>query len=275
MRRAWFLNSAANGVLIVFGLLMIAPIYWVLVTSVLPPDQRYQLPPHWIPTTLDFSSFGRVFVLIPFGGMFLNSLKVTGLITIGALTTSVLAAYAFARLRFPGRDLLFIVFLAGLMVPQQITVIPVFVLMRALSLVDTHASLVLPALVNALGIFLLRQFFLTIPRELDEAAKIDGAGHLTILFRVIIPLSWPAISALTIFLFQAYWNDFFWPNVFLSSTDQLTLPLGLVALQGAQGEAEVVVVFAAVSLLVAPLLVLFLFFQKNLIESIASTGLKG
>jgi multiple sugar transport system permease protein len=207
--------------------------------------------------------------------MFLNSLKVTGLITIGALITSVLAAYAFARLRFPGRNLLFIVFLAGLMVPQQITVIPVFVLMRALNLVDTHASLVLPALVNALGIFLLRQFFMTIPRELDEAAKIDGAGHLTILFRVIIPLSWPAISALTIFLFQAYWNDFFWPNVFLSSTDQLTLPLGLVALQGAQGEAEVVVVFAAVSLLVAPLLVLFLFFQKNLIESIASTGLKG
>jgi multiple sugar transport system permease protein len=275
MRRAWLFNSAANGLLVVFGILMIAPIYWVLVTSVLPPDQRYQLPPRWIPTTLDFSSFGRVFTLIPFGGMFLNSLKVTGLITLGALTTSVLAAYAFARLRFPGRDLLFIVFLAGLMVPQQITVIPVFVLMRSFQLVDTHAALVLPALVNALGIFLLRQFFMSIPKELDEAAKIDGAGHLTILFRVIIPLSWPAISALTIFLFQAYWNDFFWPNVFLSSTDQLTLPLGLVALQGAQGEAEVVVVFAAVSLLVAPLLILFLFFQKNLIESIASTGLKG
>jgi multiple sugar transport system permease protein len=275
MRVAKLLRSAPNGVLVLFGLLMVAPIYWVLVTSVLPPDQRYQLPPRWIPSTFDFSSFGRVFVLIPYGGMFLNSLKVTGLITLGAVTTSVLAAYAFARLRFPGRDLLFMLFLAGLMVPQQITVIPVFVLMRSFQLVDTHASLVLPALVNVLGIFLLRQFFMSIPKELDEAAKIDGAGHLTILFRIIVPLSWPAISALTIFIFQAYWNDFFWPNIFLSSTDQLTLPLGLVALQGAQGEAEVVVVFAAVSLLVAPLLVLFLFFQRNLIDSIASTGLKG
>jgi len=207
--------------------------------------------------------------------MFLNSLKITVIITVGSVATSVLAAYAFARLEFPGRDALFIFFLGGLMVPQQITVLPVFIGMRWLGLVDTHEAVYLPALVSALGIFLLRQFFVGIPRDLDDAARIDGAGHLTILLRIIVPLAAPAITALAIFQAQVYWNDFFWPNVFLSTTSKLTLPLGLVALQGGQGGKEPVVVFAAMALGVAPLLLLFVGFQRQLVDSIASTGLKG
>jgi multiple sugar transport system permease protein len=264
----------ASAFLVAFGGLMIAPIAWVFVTAVMPQDQRFALPPHWIPRSVEFGAFGRVPDLIPVGRMFLNSLEIATIVTAGALITSVLAAYAFARLEFPGRDLLFLLFLSGLMIPQQITVIPVFILMRRLGLVDRHPSVFLPGMVSALGIFLLRQYFQRIPTELDEAARIDGAGHLTILRRIILPLAMPANSALAIFLFQASWNDFFWPNVFLSSTDKLTLPLGLVALRGAHGEGEAVVVFAAITLIVAPLLILFLIFQRPLVESIANTGLK-
>ena len=260
---------------VAIGALMLAPVVWVLVTTVMPANQRFDLPPHWIPSSLHFGAFGKVFDLIPFGRMFLNSLKITAIITVGSLLTSVLAAYAFARLEFKGRDALFLFFLAGLMVPQQITVLPVFIGMRWLGLVDSHAAVFLPGLVSALGIFLLRQYFMGIPRELDDAARIDGAGHLTILFRIIVPLAAPAITALGIFQFQLYWNDFFWPNVFLSTTDKLTLPLGLVALQGTQGGTEPVVVFAAIALVVAPLLLLFLVFQRQLVESIATAGLKG
>lgn len=273
MRRAG--NLAVSALLVALGLLMIAPIVWVFVTTILPADQRFSLPPTWIPTEFDFSAFGKVFDLIPFWEMLLNSIVITGVITLGAVTTSVLAAYAFARMEFRGREPLFILFLAGLMIPQQITIIPVFIAMRELGLVDTRASVFLPFLVNALGIFLLRQYMLTIPRELDDAARVDGAGRLTTLRRIILPLSRPAIVALAIFLFQVYWNDFFWPNVFLSSPDKLTLPLGLVSLQGAQGESEAVVVFAAITLIVFPLLLIFLVFQRALVDSIASSGVKG
>jgi len=257
-----------------FAVLMVAPVFWLFVTAVLPADDRFSLPPHWIPTSFDFSPFSRVSELVPIGRMAWNSVKVTSLITVGATLTSVLAAYAFARLEFRGREFFFLLFLSGLMIPPQITVIPVFLLMRELQLVDTHASVYLPGMVNALGIFLLRQYFLSIPRDLDEAARIDGAGHLTILRRVILPLGAPAISALAIYLFQMYWNDFFWPNVFLSSPEKLTLPLGLASLQGAQGEGQAAVVFAAITLVVAPLLLIFLVFQRTLVDSIASSGLK-
>jgi multiple sugar transport system permease protein len=206
---------------------------------------------------------------------FLNSLKISSLVTIGALTTSCLAAYAFARLEFPGRSVLFVVFLSALMIPQQVTVIPTFILMRTLGLLDSHAAIILPGLISVLGIFLLRQAFLGIPRELDEAAKLDGAGHLRILGQIIVPLAAPALSALAIFIFQLYWNDFFWPNIFLSSPDKMTLPVGLVSLQGLYGSSPAVVTFAAIALIVVPVFVLFLFTQRALTESIARTGLTG
>jgi multiple sugar transport system permease protein len=164
---------------------------------------------------------------VPFGLFFLNSLKVAGLITLGQLVTCTLAAYAFARLRFPGRELLFGIYLSSLMVPSQVTIIPLYILMRNLGLIDNHASLILPALASAFGIFFLRQFFLTIPRELEEAAIVDGAGLLRVLLVIILPLSQPALAALAIFTFNYYWNDFFAPLIFLNSPQNLTLPVGL------------------------------------------------
>ena len=253
---------------------MFAPFYWLLVTSVLPANVAYALPPKWLPTQVTFSNFSQVFQLIPFGLLVLNSLKISCIITVGACFTSVLAAYAFARLHFPERNILFVILLAALMIPQQVTVIPTFVMVRILGLLDTHEAVYLPALINVLGIFLLRQFFLSIPGELDEAAKIDGASHLRILFQIYIPLSWPALSALAIVLFQAAWNDFFWPNLFLTSPDKMTIPVGLVSLQGLYGSGSPAVIFAAISMILVPVLILFIFTQRALTESIATAGVR-
>jgi multiple sugar transport system permease protein len=269
------LRGGINLVLAAGGALMLAPLVWLFVTSVLPADQAFGLPPTWIPNEFSLQNFRDVMDLVPFWRMAWNSLQVAVITTVGAVLTSALAAYAFSRLHFWGRDVIFIVLLAALMVPPQVTVIPVFVLMSRLELVDKPASVWLPALVNVFGIFFLRQYFSTIPRELDEAAVIDGAGHLRILFRIILPLSGPAVAALAIFVFEASWNNFFWPNVFLSSPENMTLPIGLVSLQATVGGGPAVAVFAAITMVVIPVLVLFLFFQRALMQSLAQTGLRG
>jgi len=186
----------------------------------------------------------------------------------------VLAGYAFSRLRFRGREAILVVMLSALMVPVQTTIIPVFVEMRTLGLVDHLASVILPALINVFAIFFFRQYFNTIPRELDEAARIDGAGHLWILFRVIVPLSGPALSAMTILTFEASWNNYFGPLIFLSTPQRMTLPIGLVTLQAGQGGSSVVV-FAAITAVVVPVLLVFVLLQRSFVASIASSGLRG
>lgn len=266
---------ALNVVLLALGLLMFVPFYWMLTNSLLPRAKAFALPPEWLPRDITFDNYREIFDLIPFGRLVLNSLKLTAIITVGSVATSTLAAYAFARLRFPGRDLLFIILLSALMVPQQVTVIPTFILMRELKLLDTHESIYLPSLINVFGIFLLRQFFLTIPRELEDAARLDGAGRLRILLQIIVPLSGPAISALAIFVALASWNEFFWTNVFLTSPEKMTLPVGLVMLSGRFGSGSPVVILAALTLIVAPMLLLFVIAQRRITESLAMTGLRG
>jgi multiple sugar transport system permease protein len=268
-------NWVLNLFLAVLGILMLAPFMWVFVTSFLTTEDAFRLPPIWFPDEITLVNYQRVFDLIPFWRMILNSFKISGIITVGAVTISTLAAYAFARLRFPGRDLLFIILLSALMVPVQVTVIPTFILMRHLRLLDTHEAVYLPALINVFGIFLLRQFFLSIPREIEDSARVDGAGHLRILFQIIVPLSAPAISALAIFIFQGAWNEFFWTNLFLTSADRMTLPVGLVSLRGQYGGGSVAALFAATTMIAFPILVLFAFTQRFLTESIAMTGIKG
>lgn len=267
----WVLNL----VLIALALTMFVPFYWMVVNSLLPRGQAFSLPPEWFPTSITFDNYRSVFEQIPFLRLILNSLKLTVIITAGAMATSTLAAYAFARLRFPGRDLLFIILLSALMVPQQVTVIPTFILIRNLGLLNTHEAVYLPALINVFGTFLLRQFFLTIPRDLEDAARIDGAGHLRILLNVIVPLSAPALSALAIFIALAAWNEFFWANIFLSSPEKMTLPVGLVMLSGRFGSGSPVGTLAALSMLVIPLLLLFSVAQQKITESVAMSGLKG
>jgi multiple sugar transport system permease protein len=273
--RAEISSQVANLVIAIFATLWILPIAWLLLTSVQSREERFAIPPRWIPSSLDFSSYKRAWELFPIAEQFLNSLKVTLISTIGALIISSLAAYAFARLEFFGRETLFMILLAGLMVPPQLTVIPSFIAFRKVGLIDNHAALFLPAMITPLGIFLLRQFFRSIPKELDESAKIDGAGSFRIFFRIILPLSKPALAALGVVLFIASWNDFFWPNIFISTTSKMTLPVGIASLVGVSGNTNVILVMASVGMQIVPLLLIFLFTQRFLIQSIATTGIRG
>jgi multiple sugar transport system permease protein len=272
MRRSgnWLLNLG----MILISILMIIPFYWVLVTAFVPPLEAFGKPPDWTPTNLTLENVRRVFDAMPFWQQFFNSVKVSLLVTVGSVTTSTMAAYAFARLQFPGRDILFVIFLAALMVPGQVTVIPTFILMRNLGLMNTHEALWIPGLINVFGIFLLRQFFLRTPRDLEEAARLDGAGHFRVMFQIALPLAAPAISALAVLTFQGAWNDFFHPNLFLTSPDMFTLPVGLVSLRAMFGGTPTTI-FAGITLVLIPVLIVFLFAQRRLTESIALTGIRG
>jgi multiple sugar transport system permease protein len=266
----WFLNL----IMLLICFIMILPFYWVIVTAFVPQISAFGKPPDWTPSDWTFENVRRVFDAVPFWRQFFNSVKVSLIITVGSVTTSTMAAYAFARLQFPGRDVLFVIFLAALMVPGQVTVIPTFILMRKLGLMNTHEALWIPGLISVFGIFLLRQFFLRTPRDLEEAAKLDGAGYLRVMFQIALPLAAPAIAALAVLTFQAAWNDFFAPNLFLTSPDKFTLPVGLVALRGQFGGTPTTI-FAGVMLVVIPVLVVYLFAQKRLTESVALTGMRG
>jgi multiple sugar transport system permease protein len=260
---------------VVIGILMIAPLIWLISTSLVEPLEAFRLPPSWVPVPFSLQNFSDVFGLIPIGRMALNSLLVTVISVGGSLLTASLAAYAFSRIPFRGRDSVFVVLLTALMVPTQLTVIPIFILMRKLGLIDNLAALWLPALINVFAIFFLRQYFNSIPRDLDEAARIDGAGHLRILFQIMLPLAGPALSALAILGFEASWNNYFGPLIFLSSPEKMTLPIGLVSLSAGQGGGPAVVVFAGITLVVLPILVVFLLFQRAFVESVASVGIRG
>lgn len=276
--RTWFKIGSwgLNALLVLLGVIMVAPFVWLLINSFLPQSYSLTLPPKWWPSPFTLSNYQQVFTLIPFGLLVLNSLEITGIVTIGGLITSSLAAYALARLDFPGRNFIFVLFLSALMVPTQVIAIPTFILIRSLGLLDTQEAVYLPALVNVLGIFLLRQFFMTIPKELEEAARLEGAGYFRILVQVILPLARPALASLAIFIFQTTWNDFFWPNLFLSTPSKMTIPLGLVTLQNPYGGgAPPTVVFAGISMVLVPIFLIFLFAQRSITESIAATGLKG
>lgn len=261
--------------LLLFAIFMISPLVWLIVQSLTEPAEAFAQPPRWLPIPFTLQNFADVVQYMPFFQQFGNSLLLAVVSTAGSLCFSVLAAYAFARIDFRGSRILMVTMLSALMVPAQLVIIPIFIMMRQLGLIDTLAALWLPALINVFQIFFLSQYFRTIPRELDEAARIDGAGHFWILFRMLVPLSGPAIAALAILGFEASWNGYFGPLIFLSSPQNMTLPLGLVTLQNGFGAAPAVVVFAAITMVVLPLLVVFLAFQRQIVESVASTGLKG
>lgn len=268
-------SALITAVLVVIALLMVAPLVWLITTSLTGTENAFSIPPTWIPHPFTTENFRAVPQMIPFGQMALNSLYVAVLSTGGSLLISIPAAYGFSRVRFRGNQVIFLVMLGALMIPGQLTIIPVFILMNKLGLYNTLAALWLPALINVFAIFFLRQYFKSIPRELDEAARIDGAGHFWILFRMIVPLSGPAISALTVLGFEASWNNYFGPLIFLTSPEKMTLPLGLVTLQGGFGGGPAVIVFAAITMVVLPVLIVFLIFQRYFVASIATAGLKG
>lgn len=270
------IDVVAMLILGVGAILMVMPFLWMFSTSLRPSAESFKLPPAWLPTEWRFENYAAVFKSsVPFLSFAFNSVKVTFFVTAGQLITCSMAAFAFARLRFPGRHLLFILLLASLMVPGQVTIIPVFIIMRKLGLVDTHWSLILPGLTSAFGVFLLRQFFLTLPQDLIDAAKIDGAGPWTTFTRVALPLAGPSLSALTILTFNGTWNNYFYPLIFLNTWEKFTLPLGITALRGYMASGNASVVMASVAMTILPVLIVFLLAQRWFIQGVTQTGIKG
>lgn len=257
-------------VLVIAAMLALGPLLWTLTTSLRTPAEAFTNPPQWLPLRPDFTNYGAVFNQIPIARFFANSLLVTGLIVVGQTITCTLAGYAFAMIRFPGRDVVFGLFLATMMVPLQTIIIPVFVIVRTLGLSDSPLSLVIPALGSAFGTFLMRQYFMQMPRELGEAARIDGAGHVQVFRFVYARMAAPAIATLAILNFSGFWAEFYRPLIFLQSQSNFTLPLGLVGLQGNLGTGSISVVLAGVVLAMIPSVALFIFAQRYFIEGITA-----
>jgi multiple sugar transport system permease protein len=256
------------------AILMLMPFVWMLSTSLKSVGAVFEYPPTFIPSPILWDNYRRLFEVLPFARFFLNSLIVASAVTAIHLASSSLAAYAFARLRFPGRDALFLGYLATLMIPAQVVIIPNFILLRYLGWIDTYQALILPAAFNAFGTFLLRQYFLTIPYELEDAAVVDGASHFQIFLQVILPLSGPALSALAIFTFLFNWNSFLYPLVVTNSTEMSTLTVGLNTLQGQYNTAWTLLMAGSVIALL-PVLTVFVFAQRYFIKGITLTGIGG
>ncbi|MBC7217664.1 MAG: carbohydrate ABC transporter permease [Candidatus Caldatribacterium sp.] len=261
-------------VLFVGALIIITPFVWMLSTSFGTAETAFSLPPRWIPNFFNVRPYRQLLEATPFLRYMWNSFKVSSLITLGQLITCSTAAYAFARIRFRGRDFIFFLLLSSMMIPIQVTVVPLFILMRGMGLYDTHASLILPVTISAFGVFLLRQFFLTIPVELEEAARIDGASYFTIYLRIVLPLSGSALSTLAVLCFLYFWNELFRPLIFLSSIEKYTIPLGLVMLRGQHDVGSPIRSMAAVTLAIIPAVIIFVLAQRYLVKGITMTGLK-
>ncbi len=252
--------------------IMLLPLVWMVVVSLETEQQANGYPPVLFPSSLHFSNYPAAWNALPFGDFFLNS-AIYALATVaGNLLFCSLAAYAFARLRFAGSNVLFVVFLATLMVPYQVLLIPTFLIVKKLGMVDSVGGLIAPNLCSAFGVFMLRQFFRTLPIELEEAARIDGTSRLGILFKIVLPLSLPALATLGIIQFMWSWNDFLWPLIIIDSANHAPVQLGLSMLQGAHS-TQWNLLMAGTVMSQIPMLAVFLFAQRWFIRSIAFTGI--
>ncbi|MFN8488940.1 MAG: carbohydrate ABC transporter permease [Caldilineaceae bacterium] len=253
---------------------MVVPFLWMLSTSLKSDQQAYIFPPIWIPKPIMWSNYITTWQALPFDRFFINSLIVAVAVTFGQLLTCSMGAFAFARLHFPWREPLFVLYLATIMVPFQVIMIPLFILVRELKWLDTYTGQIIPLIFSAYGTFLLRQFFRTIPIELEDAAKIDGCNYARIFWNIMLPLSKPALATLGIFVFLFSWNNFLWPLLVINSLEMKTLPLGLAYFLGQYTIYwNLLMVGATITLL--PVLIVFFFAQRYFIEGITLTGLKG
>ncbi len=251
------------------SVLMLLPFAWTLSTSLKTPGQAFTYPIVWIPNPPIWDNYLRAVTIMPFGRFYANSLFVATCATLLELLTASLAAFAFARMRFWGRDQLFIIYLATLMIPGQVTLIPSFLIIRALGWYDTYQALIIPGAFSAFGTFLLRQHFRTLPMEFDEAAQIDGASALWIWWCVVMPLSKPALATFAIFSFLGQWNSFLWPLIVTRSMEMRTLPLGLSMFQS-QFSVQWNLLMAGTVIALAPLLIIYVVGQRWIIRGIAT-----
>src|SRR5215472_9863052 len=273
----WILTIA----LLALAALWLLPIAWVAVTSLKPTDRIVRVPPEWIPWPATGAHYTEVLFgssrTARVGRAFANSLVVATGSVILVLSTSAMAAYPLARMRFPGRDLLFAVLVGSLMIPNAVLLVPQYVLTQRLGWLSTYQGLIVPeaAMLFAFGVFLLRQFFITMPGELEDAARIDGANAWQVFTRIVLPLSQPVLGALAIFAFRSAWNDFLWPLIAVNKPDMFTLPVALALLRSAYSSESYGPIMAGATLSALPLLVVFLVANRRIVEGVRVSGLKG
>jgi multiple sugar transport system permease protein len=261
--------------LIGVALVFVLPLYWMLATALKSPAQTFALPPQWVPNPIEWQNFPSVFEEVPFGRFLLNTFILVVLNVIGQLFAVTLVAYGFARLRFPGRSILFLMMLSTLMIPYHVTLVPRFILFSKLGWINTYLPLTVPAFTgSSFLIFLMRQYMMTIPFDLDEAAYIDGANRFDVFWRIILPLSRPALVLVVVFTFVGVWNDFLQPLIYLNDPQLFTVSLGLSFFQGTR-ETNWNLLMAGSLLATIPPLLLFFFAQRQLIGGISIEGLKG
>jgi multiple sugar transport system permease protein len=267
-------NAVIYIVLMTLAVTMLLPFLWMLSASLKLDKDVFRFPVQWIPLVPQWNNYVKIWTQIPFLTFFGNTFKLTIIITLLQLFTSSFAGYAFAKLQFKGRDLLFLAYIASIAIPWQSYMVPQFIMMRRLDLVDTHMSLILLQAFSAFGVFLMRQFFISIPNDILDAARMDGLSEYGIYFRIMLPLSKPALATLTLFTAVFVWNDFMGPLIYLNSQTLKTIQLGLrMFIQ--QYSANYALIMAASLVSLIPLTILFLAFQRFFIEGIASTGING
>jgi len=260
-------------VIVVAAATMVVPFLWMVATSLKAPGSVLTVPPELIPSPPTLESYRRVAAAVPLARMFGNSVVVTAATVAAQIATSALAGYAFARMRWRGRDALFTIYLATLMIPSQVTITPLFILMRKLDWIDTYQGLILPGVVSAFGTFLLRQSMLNVPREYEEAAFLDGANHWTVYRTIVMPMIRPSLAVLAVLAAMASWNDFLWPLFVTNDAELMTLPVGLSLLQG-EHTSDWNLIMAGAVISVAPIILVFLAAQRTFVNGMLQSGLK-
>ena len=265
-------------ILILITLMMVVPFVWMVSTSLRPSGSEFAYPPELIPRNPTFENYSNLFTLVPFGRYIINTVVVTFFTVIGQVLICSLAAYGFARLRFMGRDVVFVLYLATMMIPFQITLIPTFLIVFRLGWIDTYQGLIIPGISSVFGIFLLRQAFLGVPSDYQDAARIDGAGEWIIYSRVFLPLVGPALATLAVFAFMGTWTDLLWPLLIARSQEMRTLELGLAyfnASTTAFRQTNWPLMMAAAVVVMLPVLIVYIFAQRYFIAGISLSGVKG
>ncbi|MCC7354513.1 MAG: carbohydrate ABC transporter permease [Anaerolineae bacterium] len=258
-------------------IVFLIPLFWMISTSFKDRGQVFLWPPRWIPDPIVWQNFPEVFRLVPFGRFIINTMNIMLWNILGNIISTLLVAYGFARLRFPGRDIFFMLLIATMMIPYQVTLIPTFIMFKLIGWYNTYLPLTVPAFFGApFFIFLMRQYMMTLPLELDDAARIDGCNYLQVLYRILTPLCIPPLTIVVVFTFIGVWNDYFGPLIYLNDAPKFTVALGMVMFEATfYGTVNYGLLMAAGLMSVIPLLVLYYFAQDKLIGGIASVGLKG
>jgi len=284
-----FLSKAGIYILMILAAIQLGlPFFWMVSTAFKTSQEIHSATPVWLPASIQFENFVKAFQAAPFGRYMLNTLMVASVVTLTTLILCAMAGYGFGRIPFPGREGLFVLFILAMTLPGEVTLIPRFLIAKnfplfggndilgrgGTGLIDSYAGLIIPNLMSVFGVFLLRQFFRTLPNDLEDAARIDGASELAIFWQVMLPLSRPALATLALFTFTGVWDEFIWPLVILNSSDKYVIQLGLSVFFG-EHTVDWGPLMAASSLISIPVIAVFLFTQASMIKSIATTGLKG